>query len=164
MNASRIVLRIAACVLALACTPALAQYSCSVSTAGTVNFLTYNPSSATPALASTQTTLTCTHVSGGAQSIDWTMTLTNGNSANCNARTMTRTGDSLQYNIYQDSIAGGVWGNPGCATFPAGNFKVGPGTGNNSRSVTKTLYGRIPISQFVSAGTYNDTLVLTISY
>ena len=164
MTVLRSLSRLAAFAAAIACAPAMAQYACSVSAPGTINFLTYSPSSGTPALASTQATLTCSHVGGGAQSIDWSMTLTNGNSGNCNARTMTRPGGALSYNIYQDSIAGGVWGNLGCATFPAGNFKVGPGTGNLTRSVTKTLYGQIPISQFVSAGTYNDTLILTISY
>jgi spore coat protein U-like protein len=143
---------------------ALAQYACSVTAAGTVNFMAYNPSSSTPAIASTQTTLTCTHVSGGAQSIDWAMTLTSGGSGNCSQRRMSRPGDSLNYNIYQDSIAGGVWGNAGCATFPAGNMRVTPGGPNRTRSVTRTLYGQVPIGQFVSAGTYHDTLVLTITY
>jgi spore coat protein U-like protein len=145
--------------------PAGAQaYSCSVTAPGAVNFGAYNPSSGTPLLASTTTTLTCTHVSGGAQSIDYTMTLTNGNSGNCNARTLTRPGDSLSYNIYQDSIAGGVWGNAGCATFPSGTIRVTNGAPNNVKSVTVTLYGQVPISQFVSSGTYSDTLTLTFTY
>lgn len=153
-----------ALLVSLVSSMASAQYACNVSAPGTINFLTYTPASGTPAIASTAVTLTCTHVGGGAQSIDWSMTLSNGSSNNCNARTMRKASDTLRYNIYQDSIAGGIWGNPGCATFPAGNFKVGPGTGNNSRSVTRTLYGQVPISQFVPAGTYSDTLTITISY
>ena len=156
--------RLLACFLLLIPAAAEAQYSCNVARPGNINFLTYTPASGTPAIGSTSVTLTCTHVAGASQSIDWSMTLTNGSSNNCNARAMKRGTDSLAYNIYQDSVAGGIWGNLGCGTFPAGNFKVGPGSGNNSRSVTKTLYGQVPISQFVPAGTYSDTLAITVSF
>lgn len=144
--------------------PAAAQYTCNASGGGSINFLVYNPSSGSAALASTGVTLTCTHQSGGVQRIDWTMELSNGSSGNCGARTLAGPSDTLNYNIYQTSIAGGVWGNAGCGTYPAGRLTVGPGAGNGTRSVTNTLYGQIPTGQFVSAGTYNDNLLLTIVY
>jgi spore coat protein U-like protein len=158
------VLRIATWLTLMGCAPAWAQYACNVTAAGAVNFGTYTPSSGTPALGSTSTTLTCSYVSGGAQKVDWSMTLSSGNSGNCNARTLTKPGDALNYNIYQNSIAGGVWGDLACATYPFGTMTVGPGGGNGTRSVTYTLYGQIPISQYVSAGSYNDFLTLTITY
>jgi spore coat protein U-like protein len=109
-------------------------------------------------------TLTCTHISGGTERIDWSMVLSNGGSANCNARAMAGPGASLNYNIFQNSVAGGVWGNVACATFPAGQLRVGPGAGNSTDSATRTLFGQIPIGQFVPAGAYSDSLLLTIEY
>ena len=150
--------------LAVVSVPAAAQYSCNASGGGSINFLVYNPASGTPALASTDVTLTCNYLSGGAQKIDWTMVLSNGSSGNCNARAMLGPGSSLNYNIYQGSIAGGVWGNLGCATYPAGQLKVGPGAGNGTDLATRTLYGQIPTGQFISAGTYAETLTVTLSF
>ncbi len=151
-------------IAATVAAPAVAQYACNVAGGGSINFLVYNPSSGSPALASTGVTLTCTHVSGGVQRIDWTMELSNGGSGNCNARTLAGPGSTLGYNIYQTTIANGIWGNAACGTYPAGRLTVGPGAGNGTRSVTNTLYGQIPTGQFVSAGTYNDSLLLTIVY
>jgi spore coat protein U-like protein len=144
--------------------PASAQFSCAVTAPGAINFLVYNPASGTPAIGSTDTTLTCTHLSGGVQRIDWTMVLSDGGSGNCNARTMAGPGSTLNYNVYQTTVGGGVWGNAACATFPAGRLTVGPGAGNGTRSTTQTLFGQIPIGQFVSAGIYSDSLQLTIEY
>lgn len=150
---------------ALASVPAQAQAACAVTGSGSVNFLTYNPASATATLASAVVTLTCTFTgSSGNQRIDWSMQLTNGNSNDCNARRLAGPNDVLSYNIYQNSVGGGVWGNLACATFPSGRLTVGSGAGNNTRSVSNTLYGQIPTGQFVSAGTFTDLLVLTVSY
>jgi spore coat protein U-like protein len=77
---------------------------------------------------------------------------------------MTSGGNTLDYNIFQNSVAGGVWGNLACATYPFGTMNVGPGGGNGTRSVTYTLYGQIPVGQFVAAGTYSENLTLTINY
>ena len=154
------------CALTLAAwaAPVMAAFSCTVTSPGAVNFLVYNAASGTPALASTNVTLTCNHIAGGLERIDWSMVLTNGSSGNCNARTMTGPGSSLNYNIYQNSVAGGVWGNAGCATFPAGRLRVGPGAGSGTDSTTQVLFGQIPINQFVGAGVYSDSLLLTIEY
>jgi spore coat protein U-like protein len=138
-----------------------AQYACSVTAPGTINFLAYNPASGSPAVGSTTTTLTCTHLSGGVQRIDWTMVLSNGASGDCNARTLAGPSGTLGYNIYRNTFAGGVWGNAGCATFPSGQLTVGPGAGNSTRSTTQTLFGQIPVGQYVPAGTYTDTLTIT---
>ena len=149
---------------AFACMPVAAQYSCSVSAGGAVNFLGYNPSSGSPAIASSSATLTCNYLSGSAQKVDWSMVLSNGSSGDCNARRMASGGGTLDYNIFQNSVAGGVWGNLACATYPFGTMTVGPGAGNGTRSVTYTLYGQIPVGQFVAAGTYSENLTLTINY
>ena len=89
---------------------------CNVSAGGSINFLTYNPASGAPTVASSTVTLTCTYNgSGGSQKVNWDMTLTNGSSGDCKARALPGTSSSLNYNIYQNSVAGGVWGNAGAA-------------------------------------------------
>jgi len=145
-------------------TPVAAQ-TCTVSAAGNINFMTYNPASGAPTLASASVTLTCTYTgSSGAQKVNWDMQLTNGGSGDCNARAMPGPSDSLSYNVYQNNVAGGVWGNSGCGTYPLGQINLSPGAGNNTRSVTNTLYGQIPTGQFVGAGTYTENLVLTVNF
>lgn len=153
-----------ASLLALSFQATAQQYSCGIAIAGSIDFLVYNPASGSPALASTTASLTCTHISGGTQRINWTMELSNGSSGNCNARALPGPSGTLSYNIYQNSVAGGVWGNIGCATYPFGQITVGPGAGNGTRTVQYTMYGQVPSGQFVAAGTYIENLTLTISY
>jgi spore coat protein U-like protein len=151
--------------------PAHAQtYTCALgASALNLPFGTYDPVSATPRTATTSLTLTCTHQSGGAVDVNWNMELSNGSSGTCigiAGRTLRRGGspaDTLGYNVFIGSIAGGVWGNSGCNTFPAGTLRLNPG-GNRVLSTTQTLYGQIPVNQYVSAGSYADLLVLTVRY
>ena len=162
MNVARII-RCALLLLSLAAGAPTAAQVCNLSAGSSINFLTYNPASGSPAIASTDATLTCTFSgSGGSQKVNWDMQLSNGNSGNCNARALPGTDDTLNYNIYQNSIAGGVWGNAGCATFPSGQMNLS--NGNPQRSVTQTLFGQIPVGQFVSAGVYSENLTLTVNF
>lgn len=145
--------------------PALAAYSCSVSTGGSVNFLSYDATSALTANATI--TLTCTHLSGGNASIPWTMTLSNGSSGTClgaTGRTMQRQTSpaaTVGYNIYQNATST-VWGNIGCGTFPGGTLSVN--NGNPVRSTMQTLRGVMPAAQLVPAGSYLEVLVLTVTF
>jgi len=128
MNVARII-RCALLLLSLAAGAPTAAQVCNLSAGSSINFLTYNPASGSPAIASTDATLTCTFSgSGGSQKV----------------------------------IAGGVWGNAGCATFPSGQMNLS--NGNPQRSVTQTLFGQIPVGQFVSAGVYSENLTLTVNF
>jgi len=159
MNVARII-RCALLLLSLAAGAPTAAQVCNLSAGSSINFLTYNPASGSPAIASTDATLTCTFSgSGGSQKVNWDMQLSNGNSGNCNARALPGTADTLNY---KNSIAGGVWGNAGCATFPSGQMNLS--NGNPQRSVTQTLFGQIPVGQFVSAGVYSENLTLTVNF
>ncbi len=146
--------------------PAFGAYSCSVSTGGSINFLSYDPNGAS-LTASATITLTCTHLSGGAQDITWTMPLSNGSSGTClgaTGRTMQRQtlpATTIGYNIYQNSTTI-EWGNAGCGTFPAGTMKVT--NGQPMQSTVQTLRGVVPTNQLVPAGAYSETLVLTITF
>jgi spore coat protein U-like protein len=146
--------------------PASAAYSCNVASGGSINFLTYDPAGAPPTASATMT-LTCAHLSGGRQDIAWTMTLSNGSSGTClgaAGRTMQRQAvpaATVGYNIYQNSTPL-VWGNIGCGTFPFGLLRVT--NGNPVDSTVQTLRGVMPAGQLVPAGSYVETLVLTVTF
>lgn len=146
--------------------PAFAAYSCSVSSGGSINFLTYDPNTAPPT-ANATITLTCNHLGGSNAVIPWTMTLSNGSSGTC----LGATGRKLQrqaspaatigYNIYQNSTSV-EWGNAGCGTYPGGTMQVNGG--HPVELTVQTLRGVMPAGQLVPSGTYLETLVLTVTF
>jgi spore coat protein U-like protein len=146
-------------------TPTFAAYSCSISSGGSINFLSYDASSLLTANATI--TLTCTHLSGGNANIAWTMPLSNGSSGTCLGpvgRTMQRQASpaaTVGYNIYQNSTSV-EWGNTGCGTFPGGTMSVN--NGHPVESTIQTLRGVMPAGQLVPAGLYLETLVLTVTF
>lgn len=153
----------AVALLLLAGAAAAQVSSCAVSYAGsTLNFGNYNAFDARPVTASMSATLTCTHVSGGSARTNWTMALSNGSSGNCATRRMNGGGSTLSYNVYRGSLAGGIWGAT-CAGDPSGQIQTS--NGNPVASVTNILYGQLPTGQTgAGAGSYSDSLVLTVTY
>jgi spore coat protein U-like protein len=143
--------------------PAQAAYTCSVTTGGSLNFLVYDPF-ATPATASSDVTIACRHLGGGNEFISWAMTLSNGSSGTCTARQMQRQASPaaiLNYNVFQGATSS-VWGNLSCASFPSGTLQVN--NGNPNASDFRTMRGVLPNGQDVPAGTYLDSLVLTVTF
>lgn len=84
----------------------------------------------------------------------FTISLSSG-AGSFNARQLSSGSNSLGYNLYTDASRLSVWGD---------------GTGSTttvSESATSgnfTVYGRIPADQNVPAGTYSDTVTVTITY
>lgn len=76
------------------------------------------------------------------------------NSFNRSMRTVRN--ERLNYNAYTDQTLSRVWGD--------GTFNTSPLTANLGRnqSRTWTYYGSIPQRQNVPAGTYSDTMVITL--
>ena len=66
--------------------------------------------------------------------------------------------DRLNYNLFTNAGRSSVWGDgaPGTSTVFLKNVK-------KNRPVTTTIYGRIPPGQDVSAGSYSDSLTVTIT-
>jgi spore coat protein U-like protein len=145
--------------------PALAAYSCNISSGGSINFLTYD--STAQVTANATVTLVCTHLGGGAERIPWTMTLSSGSSGTClgaTGRTMQRQSApaaTVGYNIYQNATTT-EWGNSGCGTYPGGELRVT--NGNPVDSTVQTLRGVMPAGQLVPAGAYSETLLLTVTF
>jgi spore coat protein U-like protein len=163
--AARVLRCLLGAALFAALAPAGAAVSCSVSTSGAMNFMTYDPLS--PANATVTVTLNCqNNPPPGSVTVNWSMQLTNGSSGTClgaTGRTMQRQpalDATIGYNIYQNATPT-VWGNAGCGTFPTGSFGI---SGNNPGSVSQTMTGVAPAGQFVPAGNYSETLQLTVSF
>jgi spore coat protein U-like protein len=79
-----------------------------------------------------------------------------GTGATIAARKMTSGGATVTYSLYSDSGHATVWGNT------VGTNTVA-GTGNGA-SQSYTVYGRVPAQTTPAAGTYTDTVTVTVTY
>lgn len=137
-----------------------AALSCTVS-ATTVAFGTYNPIVTTPTDSTGTVTVTCK----GAASATYSILLSAGSSGTYSLRRMPNSSGTLAYQLYTDAAHTLVWGDGAngngtsvvsdTRTIPAGQYGV---------TNYYTIYGRIPARQTVSAGTYSDTLTVTVNY
>jgi spore coat protein U-like protein len=69
--------------------------------------------------------------------------------------------DLLTYNLYRDAGRTLVWGNTVGTNTVAQNITLG---NNSSGSLTFTIFTRINALQDVRAGTYNDSLTVTVTF
>ena len=151
-------------LLLLAGTDAHAAADCSVSTIG-VSFGTYDPVSAAPDDVAGSVTVICTHVSGGASKLGYTVALSTGGSGSYAPRRLSAGSLRLNYNLFTDLARSQVWGNALAGTAVAsGSFTIGPGVGNGRREVVHPVYGRIPAQQDVLPGNYADAIVVTLTF
>lgn len=149
-------------LLVAASMPALGANVCTGSSTS-MSLGTYFGDTAAPSDAIGTFALSCTRA-GGPQNITVTMAIgpsaNNGSIAN-RVLVSPSWADPLQYNLYRDAARQGVWGE----TAGVDTMSVGLSIPNNAtRAATFTIYGRIPGLQNVHAGTYGDTLTVTINY
>ena len=131
--------------------------SCSVSTTN-VGFGAYDPTAPTADDVTGNISINCVGVAALLGSID--VTLSPGISGAALARQLRQSGHQLNYNLYTDNARTIVWGDG-----TGGTSKVStPLNGLLSFSVSVPVYGRIPARQWVAAGPYSDSVVVTISY
>lgn len=62
----------------------------------------------------------------------------------------------LNYGLFKDAAWSTNWGNTSATNWATG-------TGNGSGQAL-TVYGQIPAGQYVTPGTYNDTISVTVTY
>ena len=120
---------------------------CSI-TAQDLNFGTYSEAAA--ASGSTPLTLRCTPGSAA------TITLDGGTSGNPQARTMQGPA-TLGYQLYRDAAR-----QDPIDTLDAA-FQL-TGLANTGQTVTYQVYGEAPAGQSVPAGSYVDTILVTVQY
>jgi spore coat protein U-like protein len=134
--------------------------TCTV-TALPVAFGTYNPASATPRDASGRVTLRCT-ATGPAERVAATVALGTGVSGNAAARTLLSAGQPLNYNLFTTNARTLVWGDgSGGTRTVALNLNL---PANGTRTVNRTVFGRIPALQNPIPGSYSDAIVVTVTY
>ncbi|QXP88860.1 Csu type fimbrial protein [Methylococcus capsulatus] len=129
------------------------------STTTGLSFGDYDPTDTTDATANNgQIQVKCTK--GSTHSI--TMGPGTGTGANCTGtpvRYMKQGTDQLQYALYQDSGFSTVWG---CTTGTGGNAYSYSASSNGYSNIT--VYGKIPAEQDVPAGSYSDTVTVTVVF
>lgn len=128
--------------------------SCSV-TATAVAFGTYTPLTSAPSTGTI--TITCLSVVGPSPA---TITLSAGASNSFAPRKMASGGNTLSYNLYQDSARSVIWGD-GTGGSMAETLNLTQGV--LGATTTATVYGLIP-SQDPAPGVYADTIMVTVAY
>ena len=131
--------------------------SCTVSASG-MSFGSYDPGSGSPNDASGTVTLNCTGVVALLGTID--IAASPGTSGNAMARQMAQGADRLSYNLYTDSNRSTIWGTGAGGS----NTIAAPLNGLLIFSQSVTIYGRLPAQQWVRAGPYSDSIIVTIAY
>jgi spore coat protein U-like protein len=133
--------------------PAYAQgsNSCNISVTG-VSFGSYNVFGASAVDSTGSVSFQC-----GSNVRNITVSLSRGQSSSYNPRTMTKSAETLSYNLYRNAARTNIWGN---GTSGTSQYSVG----NPANNTTLTIYGRIPAAQDVSAGSYADTITATINF
>lgn len=94
---------------------------------------------------------------GAGQLLPITIDLGKGSSGSYTSRSLYRSSEALNYNLYLDAARTTIWGD---------------GTGSTSRfsanlqttSGTIPIYSRVPARQDISAGSYTDTPTVTINF
>lgn len=95
----------------------------------------------------------------------YTLALSAGSSTDYAARTMSDTvsGGTLEYNLYTDVTYADIWGNGTDSSTVTG---TGDGMASGS-AITHTVYGLLPDNannQAAPAGSYSDTITVTVEY
>lgn len=91
-----------------------------------------------------------------ANGVAWQVGLDNGQHASGTTRRMSGPGGLVTYELYRNGGRTQRWGN----TINSDTV-VGTGSGG---SQSLTVYGRVPSQTTPSAGTYNDTITVTVTY
>jgi spore coat protein U-like protein len=131
--------------------------NCTIS-AGALDFGAYDPvvANASNPLPGTATiTVTCTNGSPATLTLDQGLHPAGGSTNAAPLRQMANGGSLMSYDLFQDNAMTVPWGN----TAGTGVGYTGTGT-----SGSVTVYGQVAGAQNVPAGTYNDTVVATITF
>ena len=116
-------------------------------------FGNYDASSGTPNDASSTVTTTCSNTTA------YTVALNagTGSGATVALRKMTNGANTLNYSMYTTAGRTTVWGDGTLSTVTQA------GTGNGAGQAL-TVFGRVPVGQYVTAGSYTDTVTATVTY
>lgn len=131
--------------------------SCTIS-AGSMSFGSYDPvvTNASTNLDQNATlTVTCTNQAATTITLGQGSNAAGGSTDAAPARRLANGTNYLSYALYQDASRNTVWGNT------VGTSNAYTGTGSSS---SVSVYGRVTSAQNVPAGSYTDTVVVTITF
>ncbi|MCW6530448.1 MULTISPECIES: spore coat U domain-containing protein [Sphingomonas] len=132
--------------------------TCTVSTTN-IAFGAYDPTAPTADDVNGNISISCTGLLALSGTID--VTLSPGVSGTALARQLRKGSNQLNYNLYTDVARTIVWGDgTGGTSKVTSTVPLGVLSFTNSVPV----YGRIPARQWVAAGAYTDSVVITITY
>ncbi len=125
--------------------------------ATTLAFGTYDASASAADTSNGTVTVRC--VSATRTLPTFTVTLSRGGATTYTGRRMTFGANILTYNIYTTSAYSVIWG----------DGTSGTGVQNYNavallNTISYTTFGRVPANQFVSAGSYTDSITVTVTY
>lgn len=126
--------------------------------AGALAFGAYDPivaNAAAPLNGTATINVTCTNASSTTITLDQGLNPAGGSTNAAPLRQMASGGSFLGYGLFQDNAHSITWGNTG------GTGVVYTGTGVAG---SVTVFGQVAAAQNVPAGTYNDTVVATITF
>jgi len=146
-----------------ACT-GVGLFSCSatVSVAQPLAFGNYNPTTATPTDNTTVINVVGTVTGLGILvSLSYSIGLSAGAGGTIADRRLAGpSGGSLPYNLYTTNARTVVWGAAGASD----SYDALASLGGTSVSRNYTVYGRIPVGQYVPPGSYSNTITVTVTY
>ena len=133
--------------------------NCNISTT-TMNFGSNAPTIASNIDSTATITAQCTN------STPYSIGLSNGTNASGSQNRMRlgATANFLNYHLYTDSARSHVWATTTSTTSCTGGAStcvLGTGTGSNQNT---TVYGRVPPQTALAAGSFTDTVVVTITF
>ncbi|MGH8280664.1 MAG: Csu type fimbrial protein [Gammaproteobacteria bacterium] len=141
-----------------------------VTVSGTgVTFGSYDVMSAaaTPGTGTVTVSATCTRANLPF-TVNYSIALSTGGSGTFTPRSMTSGTSQLQYNLYTTASLTTIWGDGSGGTQTVADMITGtctgPGGRNCSGSQPDTVYGNIPATQNVVAGSYTDTINVTVAF
>lgn len=150
ISKTRLAVVLAGVLLACLALPANAQ--CSATTLG-VAFGGYDPFSGASVDSTGTVTVTCLVVNS------YTIALSAGGSGSYTPRTLVNGGNILDYNLFVDAARSTIWGDgTGGTSISSGSIGILLLPNDH------TIYGRIPGGQNPAAGSYSDTITVTVTY
>jgi spore coat protein U-like protein len=129
------------------------EAACTISSTG-VSFGTYDVFSPAPTDSTGSVIYDC-----DPQDKNIRITLSTGSSGTFMPRTLTSGGNQLAYNLFDDGALTSIWGDgTGGSNF---YFIRNP---HPQKPVALTIYGRIPQQQDAAAGTYSDSIIVSVDF
>lgn len=152
------------------CNVAFAVMTCQVPSGVAMNFGTYDDSLAADRQFSTTFTVQCCRT-GGAASLPYTVSMgpstqsTAGNKISTRMMKNSANSDRMNYQLYYGSFGGTLWGDGTTGSTYTLNVTANTrcAVGWQTFTVGSAIFGVIPMQQAVSAGTYADTVTISIT-